>query len=60
MVLTRRRRRSLGMSLSQIRALQRPQASYRPSDRCKRNRLPDGDPKTVAVTTYRRRKPKKD
>ncbi len=47
------------MSLSQIRSLQRPQASYRSSDRCKRNRLPDGDPKTVSVTTYRRRKPKK-
>jgi len=59
MVVTRNRRRTMGMSLSQIRSMQRPTPTYNPSDRCKRNRLPDGDPKSVSVTTYRRRKPKK-
>lgn len=28
---------------------------YGPNDHCKRHRKPDGEPKTEAVTTYRRR-----
>ena len=30
---------------------------YGPNDHCKRHRKDDGQPKTEAVTTYRRRKP---
>jgi len=33
--------------------------NYMRSDTCKRHRLPDRARKSVSVTTYRRRKPKK-
>lgn len=34
-----------------------PRNGYRARDECKRHRLPDNDPYTEEVTSYRRRKP---
>lgn len=33
-------------------------SNYRPNDRCKRHRRPDGDPYVTSVVSYRRRKPR--
>lgn len=58
MVLTRANRRQIG-----VRPAAQPlprrgiRPNYKPSDECKRHRLPDRKRKTVQVGGYSRRKP---
>lgn len=54
MVSTRSRQ---GRPLPAPRRPRAQPAGYKDTDHCHRHRIADRKPKTVAVTTYRRRKP---